>query len=270
MVASAGAEQADVVLELARRYDRERLLACLFTPAEKRRRLAALILLNAELARIPELVREPMAGLVRYQWWREQITRTAGGGPAEHPALAVLAEEIAGGGIAAERLLTILEAHATLFESGGLADEAACELHAARTSGLLQALSARVLAGGSGEAVGLAEEVGTAYGMTGLLRAAPRLARCGIILLPEPGGDLRAARIKGIAARVRDRLAGLGTREWRLLDSPTRLLARLAARHHRKLVRTSGAAQDPPPDGDPWLPLRLLLWGSLRRGPPRL
>ncbi len=271
MVANPGAEEADVVLELARRYDRERLLACLFTPADERRRLAALILLNAEFARIPELVREPMAGLVRYQWWREQIARTAGGGRAEHPALAVLAEELAGGGIAAGRLLAILEAHAALFEEGGLADEEACELHAARTSGLLQGLSARLLTGGTEAAVRLAEDVGTAYGMTGLLRAAPRLSGRGIDLLPEPGSDLHTARITAILARARERLAGLGGREWRLLDSPTRLLARLAARHCRKLAQPGyHTTASPRAGGDPWLPLRLLLWESLGRGPPRL
>ncbi len=56
-----------------RERDRERFLATLFAPADKRRHLFALYALDLEIANIPDAVREPMAGEIRLQWWREVL-----------------------------------------------------------------------------------------------------------------------------------------------------------------------------------------------------
>ena len=258
---------ADLVLEMARRYDRERLLACLFTPPGVRPRLAALVLLHAELARIPGLVREPMAGLVRYQWWRERILATAEGAAAEHPALAVLATDLREERVAAGELLALVDAGEAFFEAALPPAVDGLEEHARRTSGHLQGLVARLL-GRDAAAIGAAETVGTAYGLAGLLRAAPRLARDGTAVLPEAGTAAREVRIAEISERARRRLQEPDLRAWRRLDGPSRLIARMTWRTLRALARVGGEPMRLPPGGDPLLPLRLLLWQRWRGKPP--
>ena len=57
----------------ARAADPDRYLCALFADAPRRGALFALILFNAEIARVREVVSEPMLGQIRLQWWREAI-----------------------------------------------------------------------------------------------------------------------------------------------------------------------------------------------------
>lgn len=261
--------RAKLVLDLARRYDRERLLTCLFTPTRLRPTLAALVLLHAELARIPELVTEPMAGLVRYQWWREEIGHAAAGRGGAHPALDLLVPALAEGRISVALLHELLAAHEGLFERGSLAGLAELEAYATRTSGLLQRLLTDLLTDGREDAMAAAERIGTAYGIVAVLRAASQRGRSGLFLLPGEGREAREALAAAALERARDRLRGLTLPEWRKLDPPARLLARLAMRRLRSLARTGPEAGRPRLHGDPLLPLRLLVWGMFDRLPPR-
>jgi len=80
---------------LVRAFDKDRFLSALFAPAEHRGALHALYAFNVEAARVRELAREPLAGEVRLQWWREALS---GARPAEargHPVAAALVEVIA-------------------------------------------------------------------------------------------------------------------------------------------------------------------------------
>jgi phytoene synthase len=58
---------------LLRERDRERFLATLFAPAAARPHLFALYAFDLEIAHVPDAVREPMAGEIRLQWWREAL-----------------------------------------------------------------------------------------------------------------------------------------------------------------------------------------------------
>ena len=62
---------------LVREADKDRYLASLFAPADRRPQLHALYAFNIEVARVRELAREPMAGEVRLQWWREACSAKA-------------------------------------------------------------------------------------------------------------------------------------------------------------------------------------------------
>lgn len=53
--------------------DYYRYICCLFTPEILRVRLFTLYAFNNEIAKIKELVSEPMPGLIRLTWWREAI-----------------------------------------------------------------------------------------------------------------------------------------------------------------------------------------------------
>ena len=58
---------------LVRESNRDRYLATLFAPAEKRDALFALYAFDAEISRVRDLAREPMPGEIRLQWWREML-----------------------------------------------------------------------------------------------------------------------------------------------------------------------------------------------------
>src|ERR1700731_4535360 len=77
---------------LVRAGDKDRWLASLFAPADRRAHLHALYAFNLEIARVRDLAREPMAGEIRLQWWREAIAGTRAGEAAANPVAAALLE----------------------------------------------------------------------------------------------------------------------------------------------------------------------------------
>lgn len=58
---------------LVRETDKDRHIASLFAPADRRGDLLALHAFDIELARIPQLAKQQMAGEIRLQWWREAV-----------------------------------------------------------------------------------------------------------------------------------------------------------------------------------------------------
>ncbi|MBO9628702.1 MAG: phytoene/squalene synthase family protein, partial [Shinella sp.] len=77
-------------LAVLRDTDRDRYLACLLAPAEKRGPLAALYAFNAEIARVRDLVREALPGEIRLQWWRDLLEGEADGDAMANPLAAGL------------------------------------------------------------------------------------------------------------------------------------------------------------------------------------
>lgn len=90
------AEIADAVsLDTLKRADPDRYLSILFAPAEKRDALAALCLFNSEIASIRDRVREPLAGEMRIQWWRDALaagSESGAGHPLAETLLGVIAQ----------------------------------------------------------------------------------------------------------------------------------------------------------------------------------
>src|SRR3989304_4664298 len=75
---------------LVREADRDRYLATLFAPADRRDALFALYAFNAELARGRGGAREPLPGEIRLQWWREVLNGERDGEAAAHPVAAAV------------------------------------------------------------------------------------------------------------------------------------------------------------------------------------
>lgn len=66
------------ILAPLRDTDRDRYLACLLAPREKRHSLACLYAFYAEIARIRDVIREPLPGEIRLQWWRDLLESRSG------------------------------------------------------------------------------------------------------------------------------------------------------------------------------------------------
>mgnify|MGYP000677471516 CR=1 FL=1 len=77
-------EAFEYCLKTLRDLDRDRYLALLLMPERLRGDMSTLYLFNAEIARIRDLVREPLPGEIRLQWWRDQLespAKTSESGP---------------------------------------------------------------------------------------------------------------------------------------------------------------------------------------------
>ncbi len=75
-----------------RRLDYDRYLLSLFVPEAKRDAVQALFLFDHEIARTRSMVTDTNLGLIRLQWWRDEIARLyAGGDGGEIPILSTMA-----------------------------------------------------------------------------------------------------------------------------------------------------------------------------------
>ena len=170
---------------LVREFDRDRYLAGLLAPSAARKHLFALYAFNYEIARIRELVHEPMPGELRLQWWRDALTGSAHGDVARHPVASALLATIEQFSLPHAQLLELIDARTFDLYDDAMPDVAQLEIYCDSTAGALLRLAATLLAGR--EVQGIPEALrhaGRAYAITGLLRAfAPHASR-GQVYLP--------------------------------------------------------------------------------------
>jgi phytoene synthase len=167
---------------LVRAGDKDRFLSALFAPAEQRGALYALYAFNIELSRIPELVREPLAGEVRLQWWREAVAGERLGEARAHPVASALLDVISRYQLPIERIDEIIDARQ--LELGGelIGSLDQLELYARHTSSNVIALAARIL--GSEVAAAFVNPAGISMAIAGLLRRFAADAGRGELFLP--------------------------------------------------------------------------------------
>src|SRR5215468_1370027 len=99
MNATTAEADAAYCLDQVRQFDRDRYLTVLFAGSQARADLLALYAFNLEVAKTRELVREPMMGLVRLQWWRDCVAEIYAGNERRHQVVQPLAAAIRGHGL---------------------------------------------------------------------------------------------------------------------------------------------------------------------------
>jgi phytoene synthase len=139
--------------ELVREADRDRFLASLFAPAARRGALHALYAFNVEVTRVRAAAREPLAGEIRLQWWTDVLNGERGEEANANPVAAALLATIAQYRLAPDALLDLIEAHRFDLYDEPMADIAALETYAAKTSSALFAIAAQILGSTVAEAV---------------------------------------------------------------------------------------------------------------------
>jgi phytoene synthase len=180
MAASAADSFAYCAAEV-RRFDHDRYLAALFAPADRRRALMALYAFNLEVAKVREVVSEPLIGRMRLQWWRERMDDIYAGSPPRHEIATALAEAVGRFNLDRRHLDRLLAAREADMAEGPPADLAALEAYVEGTSSALVALSLETL---DAPDAALARSAGLAWGLTGLIRALPHHARARRLYLP--------------------------------------------------------------------------------------
>src|SRR6476646_10579825 len=130
-----------------RETDRDRYLATLFAPAEKREALFALYAFDSEIARVRDLARELMPGEIRLQWWREVLSGERAGEAAANPIAAAVAEILDRFDFVREPLVHLIETHRFDVHNQPIESLEALQSYAKRTGGTIFDLAVRLLGG---------------------------------------------------------------------------------------------------------------------------
>jgi len=174
-----------VVRDAARADDLDRYLAALLAPRRARQDLIALTAFLGEVARIPDLVNEPMMGEIRLQWWRDALEGRGAGARTGSPIADAILETIARHALPQDSFFTILEARSRELTQDPLPIEDDLKAHLDATDGAAFRLAARILgAGDGGSADALLAAAGQAYGRVRVLRALPASLTKGRSMVP--------------------------------------------------------------------------------------
>jgi phytoene synthase len=213
----------------ARAHDPDRFLCALFAPAAAREAIFTLIAFHHEAARAREAASNPVAALIRLQWWRDAVAEAAAGAPPRrHEVAEPLHAAIAAGRLPPEALLAILEAREAEAHEDGLATEADFVAYLRGTAGGWSAAAGRAL-GATPEQAEILRALGAAYGLAGVLRSVAAHAAQGRCLLPA------------------DRLARAGLSAEAVIATPDAAAPLLAEMAAEGLAALAGARRDIPP-----------------------
>ena len=175
--------------EIVRRHDPDRFFTALFAPAAKREALFTLYAFNHELARAREVTSQPIAVLIRLQWWREVVE----GARRRHEVAGPLGEALDAGALHGPDLEAMIEGR-----EADRPDTIDAWREVIRgTAGALAVAAGRALGAGEVEAL---RDLGSAYGAAGVLR---NVALTGNANLGALAPDLAAAGLTWLAAGTR-------------------------------------------------------------------
>ncbi len=210
---------------LVREFDRDRFVTALFAPPDRREALMLLYAFNVEIAKVQESVKEPMAGMIRLQWWRDTLITGAEGGHCDnHPIARPLGELIRSHDLPLEYFDDLISARQDDLEGFSPSDLTEAERYAECSSAALTSLALAVLGAESEEFRQAGHHVGTAWGLIGNLRALGHHMSMGKLTLPHDllhaaGTSAEAVRagqvstgtltpvVRQMAGRARDHLA---------------------------------------------------------------
>lgn len=259
--------------------------AWLFTPAERRRSVGALLAVRGELIDTALRPSEPSVALARLEWWRGEIAGF-GSGREQHPALRALRDTRPGDAVQPEYLEELLDAAAAdaLRPRWETPEELALYCH--RSSGMLHQMLAGLLgmadARNERAVLRYALRLGTGVRLAEVATQARADARSGRMYLPRSptgisdrdlmelaGGRATAPVIAGVERVAAQALQALAEAE-RELPGAERPSQRpglvLASLWRREIAALASARHDPVRFSPPSTLARLAIaWRAARR-----
>jgi phytoene synthase len=222
-------------LTTLRELDRDRYLACLLMPETIRRDMAPLHLFNAEVARVRDLVREPLPGEIRLQWWRDLFEKSAKGEDAG-PLAAALFDVASRYKLPRSVLSSMCEARTFDLYDDPMPSRNDFEGYAGETASALIQLGLMISAPAEAQAhAEAAGHAGVAQAVAGSLLLMPRHAARGQVYLP----------LDMLAAAGLDRETFLARQDGKRLEAAIEIFATFGLEHLEKAQtaapRTAGA-----------------------------
>ena len=192
---------AEAARALLYEHDRDAWLAALFAPAPKRDSLCALYAFHHEIRRIADLVRDPMPGEIRLQWWREALAGEREGEMLAHPVAAAVRGTIAAHRLPVQSFIDLIDARTFDLYHDPMPDQPQLEFYCGAVHGAVTRLACLILAEPGADPGGAAAcgHAGVALGITEILRRyAWHFSRgrafipADILAQPDPFGAMRA------------------------------------------------------------------------------
>lgn len=178
-------------LNLLRETDRDRYLACLLVPEAHRGAFAAIYAFNAEIARVRDVVRDPLPGEVRLQWWRDLANGTPHGSADANPVAAALTATIERYDLPRATFDSYVEARTFDLYDDPMPDRTTFEGYAGETVSALMQLCAMVLAPNEARAASeVSGHAGVALAVAGAMLLMPIHRARGQLYVP---GDILSA-----------------------------------------------------------------------------
>ena len=120
--------------QLVHEADKDRFLASLFAPADRRAALHALYAFDIETARIRTLAHQPLPGELRLQWWRDVLNGERAEEASANPVAAALLDAVAAQGLRRGPLLELIDARAFDLYDAPMQTSEELESYCKRTS----------------------------------------------------------------------------------------------------------------------------------------
>jgi 15-cis-phytoene synthase len=216
-----------------RTADPDRYLSALYTPEKVRGDILALYAFNAEIAAIRDRIREPMAGEIRLQWWRDAIA--AGDAATGHPLADALLAAIDRHALPRATFDNMLQARIFDLYDDPMPSRTDLEGYCGETASALIQLAAMILdARAARQVTDLSGHAGCAQAITGLIRLIPIHRARGQCYVP--------AEILAACGTDRDGFLSAGP-DNSSVRAAVEAMAALASQHHAAFVQ--GAATLP-------------------------
>jgi phytoene synthase len=185
-----------------RGLDKDRFLSTLFIPDPPRRHVLAILAFSAEIARVRDVVSQPLPGEIRLQWWRDLLAAPSHDA-ALPPMARALLDTIDRFNLPRSAFLAMIDARVFDLYDDPMPSLNDLEGYCGETASALFQLAALVVS--EGQDPGAAEaagHAGVAYALTGLIRSVAFHASRGQIYLPADvlfrhgaeAQDIRAGR----------------------------------------------------------------------------
>lgn len=180
------ASHIKTVAGFLRTHDRDHYLASLFAPQPVRDDLMALNAFAAEIARVPDLVSEPMLGEIRLQWWRDALDTLDRGGTTGNPIADGLGAAMRSHTLSRALLLGAIDARTFDLSGEPMPDMQALKAYLQKTEGVMFELAAIIVCGEKPDrdTRRVAQSAGLAWGLTKKLRLLSRDLSRGRLYLP--------------------------------------------------------------------------------------
>lgn len=160
---------SEPTLQQLKSVDPDRLRAAVFADKEARERLQLLYAFHYELAKVPELVSEPMIGQIRYQWWRDAIAEIYEARPVrQHEIATPLAKILIEQEIPRFWIDRLIDGRERDLDPRPFTNLEEAREYCRQTSGVLMQIAVKLLNAEPDDSVVAA---GEAWGLTGLARA---------------------------------------------------------------------------------------------------
>jgi phytoene synthase len=155
----------------------------LFLPPERRRAITALYAFCREVDDVVDECSDVALARTKLAWWRAEVAELFAGRP-NHPVTRALAPALVPFGITEARLGDVLDGMAMDLEPAPYPDYATLRQYIYRVAGVVGLLAAGIFGYRDPQTLRYAEELGTAFQLTNIVRDVGEDARKGRVYLP--------------------------------------------------------------------------------------